>query len=1694
MNQISSNYRLYKLLVTVLFVLTNLASFAQSNPTSSAQGFNVFLKNGATLQSSQIQGPLAIGGALTLSSNFTVAANTAGSFRVGGVTVGLLIGGRVNYTSGSSFNVNSNGYAIIGDSTGSVSWYHDNNGASSSIRITDNGYSNKPYIQLQQNATYFGVSATSNQVFQSGLINFNTAFTQFQTSATVMSAYTNNASLTNPNGNISGSTISSVITNGQVKINLTSGVNVLNVTGTDLNNVSTITFNNSPDASHVLVVNVNAAGTYNWNVWNQSGVSQSNAAYIIYNFYNTTSLTISGNNSIEGTVFAPSADLNKTSTSNIEGQIIANSMIQVGGSINSANFNYNLPCPTPVVADIAGTSTLCLGTSRTFSDATREGVWASSSTSIATVSSGLVTAVAAGSTTIKYAVTNACGTTTVSFQITINANPTVAAITGTTNVCMGNTTQLADATANGVWASSNPAVATITSGLVTTISAGTTTITYTVTNVSNCTASSSTTVTVNALPVLDTIIGNSSVCVASTVQLSNRTSGGVWSSFNNYVGSVSASGLFTGNAGGTTAVSYTFTNGQGCTSRTTTTFSVNNNPYVGSIVGSSTVCIGNIDTLRPGASNGIWSASNSRVATISSNGYVTGIAVGSDTIYYTLTNNYGCTSVATTVITVNSNPIVLDTIVGNSTVCVGVPVQLSNTTSGGVWSSFNNYAGSITAGGVFTGNNYGTTAVTYFVSNGGCTAKTTKTFTVNNASYIGSLTGANAVCVGSATTIRTSVGSGVWTSSNKSVATVTASGIVTGVASGIDTVTYSLTNSYGCTASLSQVMNIAAIASTTNASICSGSTYKFNGVSYSTKGTYTSHALNVAGCDSVATLNLTVINTVVPSVSISTASTSVCVGSTVNFTASASNGGASPIYQWQKNGVNVGTNSVTYSNASLVNGDIILCVLTPNNTCQTSNSVTSNSDTITVLASGTWSGATNSDWSNTGNWCGGVVPTVAISATIPSGVANKPTISGTSTVKDLVIASNTTLKVTGTLQVAGRISNEGIVDATKGTIELNGNTAQNMPTNIFWNKQVSNLIINNPAGITLLDSLIVTGSINPKNGVLNTAGKLFLKSDSLGTGRINQGTGNYINGLVTVQRYISPKAVRKYSFIGSPVIQTIQNSWQKEIYITGAGTGGTTCGNTTGNGGATDKFNSNGFDKTVTNLPSMFTYQATPVNGSRWVPIPNTDKTYLTPGIGYKVNIRGNRNSTTYDCNNQLNSGNPGAPEAVTLIATGTVVTGDVVIKLNDTTQQKYTLLANPYLSQISYTAFKAANPTINPKIWTYSPFGNNNYTTYASGVIVNGAEGYDNTFGDYIAEGQAFFVEANQNGNVVFQENQKTTGSVPNAKYFGTTIQKMIRVGLKTVANDPLDEVVAVFNNVGSKAVTANDAISFNGGSQVLTIIKGASKLAIATLPETIVNDTLSLGVTSSTVGTFRLNFGDYSGIDSSITITLKDNFMNSTQDIRHFQTYYFNVTSDTKSAGTSRFQIILAKSGKTLPVNFTSITAVENKAGVSVKWNVAEETNIATYEVERSIDGTNFERVNSVKATTSSSYAAVDNNLPTNTATIYYRIKAVSEDGTFVYSATTKLTTNQSHLTALNVYPNPVQSQLNVTVDNSSNKNFTMNLFTIQGKQVTSKSSLTTSTGAFHLDASTLSSGIYVVELTDDKGNILKEKFVKQ
>jgi hypothetical protein len=162
--------------------------------------------------------------------------------------------------------------------------------------------------------------------------------------------------------------------------------------------------------------------------------------------------------------------------------------------------------------------------------------------------------------------------------ISVLQNDPLQPITGTTVVCAGSTTALADATTGGTWSSSNPAVATVGSatGVVTGVTAGTVSITYAGT--AGATFSGNrviTTVTVNANPVVSPITGNTTLSTAITTTLADVTASGVWTSAATGTATIgSATGMVTGVSAGTALISYTVTT-SGCSTTVTTNVTVN---------------------------------------------------------------------------------------------------------------------------------------------------------------------------------------------------------------------------------------------------------------------------------------------------------------------------------------------------------------------------------------------------------------------------------------------------------------------------------------------------------------------------------------------------------------------------------------------------------------------------------------------------------------------------------------------------------------------------------------------------------------------------------------------------------------------------------------------------------------------------------------------------------------------------------------------------------------------------------------------------------------------------------------------------------------------------------------------------------------------------------------------------------------
>jgi len=105
-------------------------------------------------------------------------------------------------------------------------------------------------------------------------------------------------------------------------------------------------------------------------------------------------------------------------------------------------------------------------------------------------------------------------------------------------------------------------------------------------------------------------------------------------------------------------------------------------------------------------------------------------------------------------------------------------------------------------------------------------------------------------------------------------------------------------------------------------------------------------AVNAGGIVYIADCSNNKIREIVPfypSVTIAASQNNICAGTAVTFTATPTNGGVAPSYQWKVNGIPAGSNSAVYTYVP-GNGDAVSCVLTSNNPYV--SPTTANSDTV----------------------------------------------------------------------------------------------------------------------------------------------------------------------------------------------------------------------------------------------------------------------------------------------------------------------------------------------------------------------------------------------------------------------------------------------------------------------------------------------------------------------------------------------------------------------------------------------------------------------------------------------------------------------------------------------------------------------------------------------------------------------------
>ena len=405
--------------------------------------------------------------------------------------------------------------------------------------------------------------------------------------------------------------------------------------------------------------------------------------------------------------------------------------------------------------------------------------WTSSNPKVAQVSSnGTITAVASGSAVITAKTANG---KTASVNVLVKT-PTVKLSAISKTMYRGETTKLTATSSNKKpvsWTSSDPTIASVDSnGTIKTLKNGTVkisasanggkaTCTITVKEPIQISATTSSiyrgkTTTLKAIPAYSTTI--------------------TWMSSNPLIATVSSNGVVTGKKAGTVTIT-----AKAFGKSVTKTIKVVE-PSL-KVTGSTSLYRGKTTTLKATTSYSTkvtWTSSKPSIATVSSNGVVTGKKAGTVTI---TAKAFG-KSVAKTIKVVEPSL----KVTGSTSLYRGKTTTLKATTSYSTkvtWKSSKPSIATVSSNGVVTGKKAGTVTITAKAFG----KSVTKTIKVVEPSL--KVTGSTTLYRGKTTTLKatTSYSTKVtWKSSNASIATVSSSGVVTGKKAGT---VYIYANAYG---------------------------------------------------------------------------------------------------------------------------------------------------------------------------------------------------------------------------------------------------------------------------------------------------------------------------------------------------------------------------------------------------------------------------------------------------------------------------------------------------------------------------------------------------------------------------------------------------------------------------------------------------------------------------------------------------------------------------------------------------------------------------------------------------------------------------------------------------------------------------------------------------------------------------------
>ncbi|MFZ1451856.1 MAG: alpha-amylase family glycosyl hydrolase [Ferruginibacter sp.] len=184
------------------------------------------------------------------------------------------------------------------------------------------------------------------------------------------------------------------------------------------------------------------------------------------------------------------------------------------------------------------------------------------------------------------------------------------------------------------------------------------------------------------------------------------------------------------------------------------------------------------------------------------------------------------------------------------------------------------------------------------------------------------------------------------------------------------------------------------------------------------------------------------------------------------------------------------------------------------------------------------------------------------------------------------------------------------------------------------------------------------------------------------------------------------------------------------------------------------------------------------------------------------------------------------------------------------------------------------------------------------------------------------------------------------------------------------------------------------------------------------------------------------------------------------------------------------------TLPLSLLSFKGKDVAGNTELEWKVSNETGVLKYEVERSVNQTDFSSIGNVIAVNNTdnttTYRFTDKLLPASEY-LFYRLKIIDKNGAEKYSDIVKIKRSAISFDAF-VSPNPAPAgNIQFIINASNSKSLTITVFNAGGQQVyLGQQKISAGTNRHILPVKTLAAGNYILSVQDGEKEIRRNFLV--